>query len=145
VTTIAPTPRGGDAEIAVVTSTFGRFLLGVEMTSVDAIEESQGIEQDAAPVLDISKLWNLQAVGDAEPRRVIALRTAAGRCRLLVGARAEVLGISPESLLPLPAFLEEVGRRAAVRALFAVGSGFGLLLDAERIEHLGRGGGGSTS
>lgn len=153
MTTISPAPpdipRPGSKEIALVTSAIDRFLLGVEMTSVDSIEESDRIEEDDGPVLDILKLWDLRGITDVgASRRVISLRTTTGRCRLLVGSRAEVIGIPDESLLPLPAFLEEMGRRAAVRALFVAGPGFGMLLDADRVEVAIRGGdddGGSTS
>jgi hypothetical protein len=141
VTAISPAPPGaarpGSQEIALVTSTIDRFMLGIEMTSVDAIEESQGMEEVDSPVLDIMKLWDLHgrcADDEGGSRRVIALRTASGRCRLLVGSRAEVIGIPAESLLPLPTFLEEVGRRAAISALFVTESGFGVLLDADRVD-----------
>jgi hypothetical protein len=139
-------PARDGPRITVVLSEIGGHLFGINMAHVTAIEDlvtRHPGEEGSEPWLDIADLWGVP--GPAQPRarrRVLTIETQAGRCRLVVGHRATVKPLAMQALQPLPAFLEEVGRRSAVAALFIDESRVGLLLEVDGIEARQTGGGG---
>jgi hypothetical protein len=138
-----PTASGGP-RITVVISEIEGHLLGINMAWVSAIEEhaarppgeAEGSEERQ---LDIVDLWRLPDPASARgERRVVAIETPTGRCRLVVGRKATVQRLAVDALQPLPAFLEEVGRRSAVAAFFVDGPRVGFLLEVDGLDRWSR-------